>query len=85
MGLLWYSRKKFKDFILEVDYKCSDPETNSGIFLESRMCQRAMIISIIHLRFRSMMPARESTRPVLSMMPRLLQLRLLNRLATGTT
>ncbi|HUM34912.1 MAG TPA: TIM barrel protein, partial [Candidatus Saccharicenans sp.] len=33
MGLLWYSRKKFKDFILEVDYKCSDRETNSGIFL----------------------------------------------------
>jgi len=33
MGLFWYSRKKFKDFILEVDYKCSDPETNSGLFL----------------------------------------------------
>ncbi len=33
MGLFWYSRKKFKDFILEVDYKCSDSETNSGIFL----------------------------------------------------
>ncbi len=33
MGLLWYSRKKFSDFILELDYKCSDRKTNSGIFL----------------------------------------------------
>lgn len=33
MGLLWYSRKKYKDFILELDYKCSDRKTNSGIFL----------------------------------------------------
>jgi len=33
MGLLWYSRKQYRDFILEVDYKCSKPETNSGIFL----------------------------------------------------
>lgn len=33
MGLFWYSRKKYKDFILELDYKCSDRKTNSGIFL----------------------------------------------------
>ncbi|HEK86125.1 MAG: family 16 glycoside hydrolase [Candidatus Saccharicenans sp.] len=33
MGLLWYSRKKFKDFILELDYKCSKKDTNSGVFL----------------------------------------------------
>ncbi len=33
MGLFWYSRKKFRDFILELDYKCSDRTTNSGIFL----------------------------------------------------
>jgi len=33
MGLLWYSRKKFRDFILELDYQCSDQKTNSGIFL----------------------------------------------------
>jgi sugar phosphate isomerase/epimerase len=32
MGLLWYT-KKYKDFILECDYKCATPETNSGIFL----------------------------------------------------
>ncbi len=32
MGLLWYG-KKYKDFILECDYKCASPETNSGIFL----------------------------------------------------
>jgi sugar phosphate isomerase/epimerase len=33
MGLLWYAAKKHKDFILELDYKCSDEFTNSGIFL----------------------------------------------------
>jgi sugar phosphate isomerase/epimerase len=33
MGLLWYAAKKHKDFILELDYKCADEFTNSGIFL----------------------------------------------------
>ncbi len=33
MGLLWYSAKKYRDFILECDFKCSTPTTNSGIFL----------------------------------------------------
>ena len=33
MGLLWYAEEKFKDFILELDYKCADEFTNSGIFL----------------------------------------------------
>lgn len=33
MGLLWYAVKKYKDFILELDYKCADEFTNSGIFL----------------------------------------------------
>jgi sugar phosphate isomerase/epimerase len=33
MGLLWYAGKKYKDFILELDYKCADEFTNSGIFL----------------------------------------------------
>lgn len=33
MGLLWYSRKKFSDFILELEFKCSQKNTNSGIFL----------------------------------------------------
>ena len=32
MGLLWYG-KKFKDFILECDFRCSTKETNSGIFV----------------------------------------------------
>ncbi|MCE5249446.1 DUF1080 domain-containing protein [bacterium] len=32
MGLFWYSKKKFKDFILEVDYKTEVPNANSGIF-----------------------------------------------------
>jgi len=33
MGLLWYSAKKYRDFILECDFKCSTMETNSGIFI----------------------------------------------------
>jgi sugar phosphate isomerase/epimerase len=33
MGLLWYAVKGYKDFILELDYKCADENTNSGIFL----------------------------------------------------
>lgn len=33
MGLFWFSEKKFKDFVLDLEYKCSDKHTNSGIFL----------------------------------------------------
>jgi sugar phosphate isomerase/epimerase len=33
MGLLWYSVKKYRDFVLELYFKCSKQETNSGIFL----------------------------------------------------
>ncbi len=33
MGLFWYSEKKYKNFILELDYKTSEPKANSGIFL----------------------------------------------------
>jgi len=32
MGLLWHGRK-YKDFILECEFKCSTKETNSGIFV----------------------------------------------------
>ncbi len=33
MGLLWSSVRTYKDFILELDFKCSKPETNSGVFV----------------------------------------------------
>lgn len=33
MGLFWYSEKKFRDFVVEIEFKCSDLKTNSGIFL----------------------------------------------------
>jgi sugar phosphate isomerase/epimerase len=33
MGLFWYSVRKFKDFILELDFRCENKETNSGIFV----------------------------------------------------
>ncbi|MEW5900995.1 MAG: family 16 glycoside hydrolase [Acidobacteriota bacterium] len=32
MGLLWYSVEKLEDFILELEFKCSQKNTNSGIF-----------------------------------------------------
>ena len=33
MGLFWYSVKKYRDFILELDFKCAQENTNSGIFI----------------------------------------------------
>ncbi len=33
MGLLWYALKKFKNFVLRLDYKESEIHDNSGIFL----------------------------------------------------
>jgi hypothetical protein len=33
MGLLWYTKKKFLNFILEVDWKTSSREDNSGVFV----------------------------------------------------
>jgi len=33
MGLFWYSVREYGDFVLELDFMCSDPTTNSGVFL----------------------------------------------------
>lgn len=33
LGVLWYSRKTFKDFILKLDWRAFSHEANSGIFL----------------------------------------------------
>jgi len=33
MGLLWYARRMYKDFVLELDFKCAQKNTNSGIFV----------------------------------------------------
>ena len=33
MGLLWYATKIFRDFLLELDFKCGAKETNSGVFV----------------------------------------------------
>jgi hypothetical protein len=33
MGLLWYTKKKFLDFILSVNWKTSAREDNSGVFV----------------------------------------------------
>ncbi|HPG40953.1 MAG TPA: DUF1080 domain-containing protein [bacterium] len=33
MGLYWFSEKKFKNFILELDYMTELPKSNSGIFV----------------------------------------------------
>jgi Domain of Unknown Function (DUF1080) len=33
MGLLWYYKKKFKDFILELEWKASSKGDNSGVFI----------------------------------------------------
>ena len=33
MGLLWYYKKKFKDFILNLEWKVSNRSDNSGVFV----------------------------------------------------
>ena len=33
LGVLWYSRKSFRDFILKLDWRAFSQEANSGIFL----------------------------------------------------
>lgn len=33
MGLFWYSAKEYGDFVLELEFKCADRNTNSGVFL----------------------------------------------------
>lgn len=33
MGLLWYRKRKFKDFVLELEWKASSKEDNSGVFV----------------------------------------------------
>jgi len=33
MGLFWYAVKEYGDFVLELEFKCADVNTNSGIFL----------------------------------------------------
>jgi hypothetical protein len=33
MGLFWYAVKEFGDFVLELEFKCADVSTNSGVFL----------------------------------------------------
>lgn len=33
MGLFWYSRAKYKDFVLRADWKAEKAESNSGIFV----------------------------------------------------
>jgi LEA14-like dessication related protein len=33
MGLLWYTKRKYKDFVLKVDWKVSRKDDNSGIFI----------------------------------------------------
>jgi hypothetical protein len=33
MGLLWYYKRKFKDFILELEWKASCKKDNSGVFV----------------------------------------------------
>jgi hypothetical protein len=33
MGLLWYTKNKYKDFVLKVDWKVSRRNDNSGVFI----------------------------------------------------
>lgn len=33
MGLLWYAAEEYGDFALDLEFKCADVQTNSGVFL----------------------------------------------------
>jgi hypothetical protein len=33
MGLLWYTKKKYKDFVLKIDWKVNRRNDNSGVFI----------------------------------------------------
>jgi len=33
MGLLWYAAQEYSDFVLELEFKCEDEYTNSGVFV----------------------------------------------------
>jgi hypothetical protein len=33
MGLFWYAAKQYGDFELELEYRCADEHTNSGVFI----------------------------------------------------
>ena len=33
MGLFWYAVREYADFVLELDFKCEDGRTNSGVFV----------------------------------------------------
>lgn len=33
MGLLWYAKKEYRNFVLELEFKVTDAESNAGIFL----------------------------------------------------
>ena len=35
MGLFWYAAKEYGDFVLELDFRCFDEATNSGVFLRT--------------------------------------------------
>jgi hypothetical protein len=33
MGLFWYAVQEYSDFVLELEFKCADANTNSGVFV----------------------------------------------------
>ena len=33
MGLLWYTSREYDDFVLDLEFRCADTTTNSGVFL----------------------------------------------------
>jgi 3-keto-disaccharide hydrolase len=46
VGLLWYTKKKYKDFILKVDWKISHRNDNSGVFIRSSDPDNDPIIAV---------------------------------------
>ncbi len=53
LGILWFTHKKFRDFVLRLDWKAFDIEANSGIFLrmpEPRVLNDSLYNSSIEIQ-----------------------------------
>jgi hypothetical protein len=46
MGLLWYSRRRFRDFELELDWKVQDRCDNSGVFVRFPAAPRSPLDAV---------------------------------------
>ena len=47
MGLLWYTKKKYKDFVLKIDWKINRRNDNSGVFVMFMKCKSICYLFLV--------------------------------------